>query len=330
MNGGVREELAAALGGLAADRGSGGLRILSPHGRIGTLWLREGRVVDCEAEGRVGEAAFHRLMRWREGALVALPGARSRVERIRRTTRELVAEAERRSDAWERLVERLPSLDRPLQIDYLLLSDRLGDVPDELNALLRLVDGRRTVEEVVEGAPGDLLEAAAAVIRLVSEGLLRTTPREPSHPHTAAGPDLDPPRIVHFPVPEKAARAPVERIAPARPKERLDGPAGGRLPPLPADDDITLLAPLDGPATLGAPAARAPVPPGELLSPTAGGAPRPRRAMPLLTLAAALLMLGALALGLWGLGKRLAGEPERPGGRPAAVEEGSRRGAAAR
>ena len=167
------EQLTEVLTRMAAEQGTGALRATDPRGRVATVWIRDGRVVDCDAEGRVGEAGFHRLLRWEEGRVLATPGARARNERIRRTTRELFLESARRREAWDRLVAPLP-LERALQIDYLVLSDRLGDVPDELNAILRLVDGRRTVREVLEQAPGDELDAATAVARLLAEGLLRS------------------------------------------------------------------------------------------------------------------------------------------------------------
>jgi hypothetical protein len=80
---------------------------------------------------------------------------------------------------WGSIVERLPPLDRAYQIDFRLLSDRLADLPDEVNGVLRLFDGRRTLAEMLEEADHEGLRAAEALVRLWSERIIRPAPAAP-------------------------------------------------------------------------------------------------------------------------------------------------------
>ncbi len=80
---------------------------------------------------------------------------------------------QRRIDEWESIVERLPPLDRAYQIDFRLLSDRLAEIPDDVNGILKLFDGRRTLAQVLEEADQGGLAAAKALARLWSEEIIR-------------------------------------------------------------------------------------------------------------------------------------------------------------
>ena len=79
----------------------------------------------------------------------------------------------------------LPPLDRAYQIDYRLLSDRLAEIPDEVNAILKLFDGRRTLAQVLAEAERDGVAAAKVLAKLWSEEIIRPVP---SSPAPAGGP----------------------------------------------------------------------------------------------------------------------------------------------
>ena len=79
----------------------------------------------------------------------------------------------RRAGELSRLLRQLPAREDVLQIDYRQLSDRLAEIPDDVNGVLKLVDGRRTVADIIEDAPGDELAAAAILVRLCVEELVR-------------------------------------------------------------------------------------------------------------------------------------------------------------
>src|SRR5919197_158917 len=81
-------------------------------------------------------------------------------------------EGMRRLDEWGRLLEQLPALETVFEVDYKELADRLSEIPDEVNGILRLFDGRRTLIQVVDDCEFPDLEALSIISRLYFEGLV--------------------------------------------------------------------------------------------------------------------------------------------------------------
>ena len=71
------------------------------------------------------------------------------------------------------VTSRLPPLDAVIEVDADVLARRLVSLPDEANALLRLLDGRRTLREVVALSGLGEIETAAVLTRLHELGVLR-------------------------------------------------------------------------------------------------------------------------------------------------------------
>src|SRR4029079_4946838 len=82
----------------------------------------------------------------------------------------------RRVDEWGRLLEQLPSLKTIFEIDHEQLVERLNEIPDELNGILRLFDGRRTLMDVVDDSPFEDLSTLSTISKLYFEGLLVLRP----------------------------------------------------------------------------------------------------------------------------------------------------------
>jgi hypothetical protein len=78
----------------------------------------------------------------------------------------------RRMDEAGRLAEVLPP-SIVLQVDIAALAQRLADLPDEVNGILRLVDGRKSLREIVAVSPLDDLSTLAVVQRLLGDHVLR-------------------------------------------------------------------------------------------------------------------------------------------------------------
>jgi tetratricopeptide (TPR) repeat protein len=87
-----------------------------------------------------------------------------------------------RPEGWTQLTSRLPPLDAVVEVDAAELAERLASLPDEGNALLRLVDGRRSLRRVMDDSGLDEMGAAAALVRLHEEGILRIAPAPGSPP----------------------------------------------------------------------------------------------------------------------------------------------------
>ncbi len=212
---------------LEMGKKSGALR-LHDGARSATVWLREGRIVDCEVGRLAGEEAFYRLLHWQSGEFAIDFKPVERAKRIALGPQALLLEGMRRVDEWGRIVEQLPPLDRVFQIDYRLLSDRLAEIPDDVNGILRLVDGHRTLGQVIEDADQDDLAAASVLSKLFFEEIIR--PAVPWRAH-------DEPTNTPLPLPPPSPREwpAAAREEPPEP-EGVDWFAGPVAPPRPPAD----------------------------------------------------------------------------------------------
>jgi pyruvate/2-oxoglutarate dehydrogenase complex dihydrolipoamide acyltransferase (E2) component len=78
-----------------------------------------------------------------------------------------------RVDGSGSIVAELPPLDRAYVIDFRLLSDRLAEIPDDANGVLKLFDGRRTLAEVLAEADRQGLAAGAVLAKLWAEEIIQ-------------------------------------------------------------------------------------------------------------------------------------------------------------
>jgi CheY-like chemotaxis protein len=200
-----KKDLRASFSGNLADMGvvdlvqtlemgkkSGALHVKGRTGLEAVCYFKDGRILDCELSKLTGEGAFYRLLNWQEGEFAIEFKPIEREERIPVSTQGLLMEGMRRIDEWGRIVEQLPSLDKIFEIDTTLLADRLAEIPDDVNALLRLFDGQRTLERVIEEADYDDLAAAGVISKLFFEGIIKeAVPGLPS-PEMPAPPQAGP------------------------------------------------------------------------------------------------------------------------------------------
>lgn len=154
------------------SRKSGVIQFVGDRGRQAAIYFRDGRVIDAEAGALQGEDAVYRLLTWGEGEFEVVFRTVRRREVITTSSQGLLMEGMRRLDEWSRLLEQLPPLTHRFEIDAGELSGRLGDVPDDNNRILRLIDGKRTLLEVIDASDFGDLECIQAIARLYFEELL--------------------------------------------------------------------------------------------------------------------------------------------------------------
>src|SRR5690606_2148586 len=135
-------------------------------------YFRAGKVVDAEhgrLEGEVASCSCHTWVGVSFGVEFELI---DRDEVILAATQSVLMEGMRRVDEWGRLCEQLPPLNTIFKVDGKLLAERLNEIPDELNGVLRLFDGTRTLMDVVDESPFEDLSTLSTVTKLYFEGLL--------------------------------------------------------------------------------------------------------------------------------------------------------------
>jgi DNA-binding response OmpR family regulator len=215
--------------GVVHLRGSGA-------GQEGHIYFRDGKVVDAELGRLRGEEAIYRALIWNEATFEVEFKAIANEDVIGGSTQAILMEGMRRVDEWGRLCEQLPSLNTVFEIDHAQLLERLNEIPDELNGILRLFDGKRTLNDVVDDSPFEDLSTLSTISKLYFEGLL--VPKQDAAP--AAATDREP-----------ATPKPVERESGKHPSGEMDVvPATEtvRPPPTPAPAPTAVVpAPLPPP-----------------------------------------------------------------------------------
>lgn len=201
---------------IEVSRKSGVLKLAS-GARRGLVYFQEGRVIDAELGALSGEAAIYRFLIWSEGTFELEFGEVQREDRLGISTQALLMEGVRRLDEWGRLQEQLPSLDTVLEVDHGELAARIGEIPDELNGVLRAFDGTRDLADVLEVAEGDDLAVLTAVSRLYFDGFLKVRHRSEPSRDAQVGTHSDP-FLGYVPVDSLApASAETEPRTPSRP-----------------------------------------------------------------------------------------------------------------
>jgi DNA-binding response OmpR family regulator len=203
------------------------------------IFFRDGKVVDAGLGRLAGEEAVYRALIWSEGTFEVEFCKVDNSDVIEASTQGLLMEGMRRVDEWGRLLEALPPLSTIFEVDSEELLERLNEIPDELNGILRLFDGRRNLMQVVDASPFEDLSTLSTISKLYFEGLLV--------PVTAAA-DPVPEELV----PSEAGAADAD----ASPEHRHPSvvPASGqsRPPSAPGESDLPSLPPIPPGAALPA------------------------------------------------------------------------------
>ncbi len=227
------------------SRKSGVLTLVSADGQEGMISFDSGAVINATVEDLIGEDAIYRQLLWREGSFdLAFRGVSLSERTVHRTTQALLMEGMRRLDEWSRLSELIPSFDSVLEVDAEVLRERLREMPDEQNDMIRLIDGNQTVQEILRAHGGDHVEALRKVVDLYFEGIV----------HEVGRSDGSIPVLTEVSV----------QSSPAPPKQGVNtipGPGGLRggevqvpaVPPLPAVDPDLVSTPVSLPSPAAEP-----------------------------------------------------------------------------
>ena len=154
------------------NRKSGIIHIVNRDSRRGAVFFRDGRVIDAEVGRLSGTEAMYRLFSWSDGQFEVEFKPIRRRDVIDLPSAALLMEGMRRLDEWTRLLEKLPALDSVVEVDVRVLAELLADLPDEMNGLLRLCDGTRSLLAVIDDSDYPDLEALTVVSKLFGQGII--------------------------------------------------------------------------------------------------------------------------------------------------------------
>jgi CheY-like chemotaxis protein len=140
--------------------------------RHAKVFFRDGKVIDAELGKLAGEEAVYRALTWTSGDFEVEFKTVDNDDVIGTSTQGLLMEGMRRVDEWGRLAEQLPSIRAVFDVDHEALLERLTEIPDELNGILRLLDGKKSLMDVIDQSPFDDLSTLSVISKLYFEGLL--------------------------------------------------------------------------------------------------------------------------------------------------------------
>jgi DNA-binding response OmpR family regulator len=223
------------------------------------VYFREGKVLDAELGALTGEEAIYRALTWNEATFEVSFEPVTRRDAIESSTQGVLMEGMRRLDEWSRMTEQLPPLHRALEVEHDELALRIGEIPDEVNGILRLVNGKRSMLDVIEESPFEDLSTLSTLSKLFFEGLLvlakETRITEPFVPATGMLPV--PLEVIPAQTPPPPSMRPYPSIVEAGSTRAIEPEIVPALPPLPVS---VKLAVSNGPVPVSAvaPTARDP------------------------------------------------------------------------
>ncbi|MBI5531087.1 MAG: response regulator [Deltaproteobacteria bacterium] len=136
------------------------------------ILFRDGAVVDATLGKLRGVEVVYRTLVWNEGQFEVEFIPVDVQDIIGVSTQALLMEGMRRLDEWTRLLEQLPALSTRLRVDPEQMRERLHEIPDEVNKVLRLFHGGRSITEVIDNSPFEDLSTLGTVSKLYFEGIL--------------------------------------------------------------------------------------------------------------------------------------------------------------
>lgn len=158
------EALAAAVAAVSAGEGLGVVRALRDAGAVDADLLRQA------ATDQTVDAVFD-LLRWREGDFAfVLDEANPDDVGVSLSVESVLADTEARRSSWESVSQVVPSPSTVLAMPVVLTAD--PSVTRDEWALLSLVDGRRTVAELVDLTGSGQYAVVSTLAALVQRGLL--------------------------------------------------------------------------------------------------------------------------------------------------------------
>ena len=119
------------------NRKSGIIHIVNRDGRRGSIFFRDGKVIDAEVGRLSGAQALYRLFSWSEGQFAVEFKHIRRHDVVDMSVAALLMEGMRRLDESTHLLENLPPANPVLEVDCRVLAEELAELPDEVNSVLR-------------------------------------------------------------------------------------------------------------------------------------------------------------------------------------------------
>ncbi len=179
----IPELIRALLAGVRSGRvdfGAGKARVV----------FRQGRIVDASFGTISGEDALLRLLLLSEGTYQVALGPSLERAAFSMGLREFCTRVFPRALRWRELVAKSVPLTALLALDFARLKERLSELPDGLNPVLRLFDGFRRVLDVILESPLEEVVTLEVITRLYALGVIAPLPARDEEERSTRAPSF--------------------------------------------------------------------------------------------------------------------------------------------
>lgn len=148
--------------------------ILEIKGKIqeGRIYFKNGQIVQASIGKYRGEPAVYRMLTLNEGVFKMSFLDIDIEPEIKSPNNAIIIEGMRRLDEYMKYTEQLPPLTTRLDIDDNILKNRLKEIPDNVNKVLKLIDSERSINDIIEVAEIDELEVLKIISALYFDGIV--------------------------------------------------------------------------------------------------------------------------------------------------------------
>jgi tetratricopeptide (TPR) repeat protein len=167
-----------------------------PEKRFGELLLENGLISPAELSRFIRvqiEEAIHHLFTWSRGQFYFEAGQRPQRNDslVSINPESLLLEAARRIDEWSLIEKKIPSLDLVFELDQSRVDASDAEISSEQKDLVPLLDGTRSVQEIVDETGRGEFEIGKALFGLVQAGFARRVGRRTEDPGRAPESELE-------------------------------------------------------------------------------------------------------------------------------------------
>ncbi len=134
--------------------------------------LRDGQVVEATCDTHSGAEVIYRLLGWREGEFEFARTLRPVTRTVHDPTETLVMEGMRRLDEWQQIEREFTDLNVVLRLRSGQAAERYEALEDDARTILRLVDARRNVAQIIRESGLEPVQAILLITELISQDLV--------------------------------------------------------------------------------------------------------------------------------------------------------------
>lgn len=159
--------------------------------------LRDGQVVEATCEGRSGAEVIYRLLGWREGEFEFTRNLQPVTRSVHDSTEGLIMEGMRRLDEWQQIEREFTDLNVVLRLKSADAAERYDNLEEEARVILKLVDARRNVAQIIRESGLEPVQAILLITELISQDLVEKwgSAKVSTRDQVAHVPDKSGPRI---------------------------------------------------------------------------------------------------------------------------------------